>query len=316
MGPAPARQTRQLPRQLPSGRPRQEPRAARSSGPNRIVPYAHPSARPIESLLRARLRWPGTGCRRRGRWILPWPRARVSEWLLLAAPNTGTAARWLGGAKCSMRVAEARRPTVAAIPYRPRPAAERPSRWAYLQTAAAMSACRQSQLECLTADLPETSPTSEEVRSGEAAYSRRWAPCSTSTKQHLARRGHRSWRKRPAGRLAFRISGRPQRASGPVRRSSDIRLATSDPTSSVLADAGPLNSTSSINTTVYLAGVHDGAYCLDAVEKVVTSGLRGSATKVRVQPGHALDCTDMITSPVLSVGSYERIAAIRGEPAR
>jgi hypothetical protein len=42
---------------------------------------------------------------------------------------------------------------------------------------------------------------------------------------------------------------------------------------------------------------------LDAVEKVVTSGIRGSATKIRVQPGHALDCADMITSPTLSLGS-------------
>ena len=42
---------------------------------------------------------------------------------------------------------------------------------------------------------------------------------------------------------------------------------------------------------------------LDLVEKVVTSGIRGSATKVRVQPAHGFDGADMITSPALSVSS-------------
>jgi hypothetical protein len=60
----------------------------------------------------------------------------------------------------------------------------------------------------------------------------------------------------------------------------------------------------------------DGVEKLDLVEKVVTNGIRGSATKVRVQPAYALDWSDMIASPRPLDRSQERIAEIRGEPAR
>jgi hypothetical protein len=50
------------------------------------------------------------------------------------------------------------------------------------------------------------------------------------------------------------------------------------------------------------AQIH-GTVRLDLVEKVVTSGIRGSATKVRVQPAQALDSADMISSPAPSVSS-------------
>jgi hypothetical protein len=57
----------------------------------------------------------------------------------------------------------------------------------------------------------------------------------------------------------------------------------------------------------------ESASGLDAVEKVVTSDILGSATKARGQPAHALNCAEMITAPLL-LGKFLR--ADRGDKRR